>query len=266
MINGSFGAIGAPPPYMTPPYRAEDYAGIYSTPPSPGIRPSWTPPAPSAFSPYMTPAERATLDQQIAASKSLQNDVTNGLPWGVPNHIDLAAMEKYGSPKSVPAPAPPSWTTIGPLLAQAAFRQNAFQKTNQPPAPALAAPVPTGNTPWGQLSQQLFQQLLARAGRPPTAIPAMTAKTTPAQSYSLVNALSQATAGGATGVGTNGYTYVNGVNVGYSPEVQAQRAAQGQAIAEANRRNPNPTYTVSGDRNDFQPRSVQESTRWQTGY
>lgn len=71
---------------------------------------------------------------------------------------------------------------------------------------------------------------------------------------------------GPTGVGTNGYTYVNGQNMGYSAEEQAKRVALGQAIGDANRKNPNPTYTVSGDRNDFMPSSVQNSVRWQTGY
>jgi len=42
--------------------------------------------------------------------------------------------------------------------------------------------------------------------------------------------------------------------------------AQGMAIGEANRRNPNPTYNRAGANNAFQPRSVQNSVRWQTGY
>lgn len=71
---------------------------------------------------------------------------------------------------------------------------------------------------------------------------------------------------GSTGVGRNGYTYVNGQNMGYSADEQAKRVTLGKAIAEANRKNPNPTRNVSGDRNDFAPRSVQESVRWQTGY
>lgn len=71
---------------------------------------------------------------------------------------------------------------------------------------------------------------------------------------------------GPTGVGTNGYTYVNGQNMGYAAEEQAKRITLGRAIAEANRQNPSPTYTVSGDNNSFMPRSVQESVRWQTGY
>jgi hypothetical protein len=41
---------------------------------------------------------------------------------------------------------------------------------------------------------------------------------------------------------------------------------RGFAIGEANRRNPNPTYNVSGDNNSFAPKSVQNSSRWQTGY
>jgi hypothetical protein len=70
---------------------------------------------------------------------------------------------------------------------------------------------------------------------------------------------------------TNGYSYQyqpDGTlkNIGYSPEVQAARAAAGAAIGEANRKDPNPTYTVTGDNNAFMPRSVQNSLRWQTGY
>jgi len=53
---------------------------------------------------------------------------------------------------------------------------------------------------------------------------------------------------------------------GYSPAEQASRTAQGMAIGEANRRNPNPTYNRAGANNAFQPRSVQNSVRWQTGY
>lgn len=71
---------------------------------------------------------------------------------------------------------------------------------------------------------------------------------------------------GPTGVGTNGYSYLRGQNMGYSDAEKAKRAAQGQAIGDANRKNPNPTRNVSGDNNAFAPKSVQNSVRWQTGY
>jgi len=46
----------------------------------------------------------------------------------------------------------------------------------------------------------------------------------------------------------------------------AAKDQRGFAIGEANRRNPNPTRNVSGDNNAFSPTSVQNSSRWQTGY
>lgn len=47
---------------------------------------------------------------------------------------------------------------------------------------------------------------------------------------------------------------------------QELRRERGKQIAAANRKSPNPTYDVSGGNNAFNPRSVQESVRWQTGY
>ena len=47
---------------------------------------------------------------------------------------------------------------------------------------------------------------------------------------------------------------------------QELRRELGKQIAAANRKSPNPTYDVSGGNNAFNPRSVQESVRWQTGY
>lgn len=71
--------------------------------------------------------------------------------------------------------------------------------------------------------------------------------------------------------GTNGYVYEaqpNGqfFNQGYSTRAEEERKAQGQAIGDANRRNPNPTYSKSGENNSFMPRSYQNSVRQQTGY
>lgn len=71
---------------------------------------------------------------------------------------------------------------------------------------------------------------------------------------------------GPSGVGTNGYSYQNGQNMGYSDAEKAKRAAQGQAIGDANRKNPNPTYSKSGENNSFMPKSYQNSVRQQTGY
>lgn len=47
---------------------------------------------------------------------------------------------------------------------------------------------------------------------------------------------------------------------------QAAKDPLGYAIGEANRKAAGPTYTVSGDNNSFMPASVQNSSRWQTGY
>lgn len=74
---------------------------------------------------------------------------------------------------------------------------------------------------------------------------------------------------GKTYQGKNGYTYVaqqDGTFKQTGRTDPAGDAARGAAIGEANRRNPNPTYNVSGSNNSFEPRSVQNSERWQTGY
>lgn len=71
---------------------------------------------------------------------------------------------------------------------------------------------------------------------------------------------------GPTGVGRNGYSYVDGKNVGYSAEEKAKRDALGKAIGDANRKSANQTYSASGERNAFMPTSYQNSVRQQTGY
>lgn len=47
---------------------------------------------------------------------------------------------------------------------------------------------------------------------------------------------------------------------------QAKIDPGGFAIGQANRKSPNPSYDVSGGNNSFNPASVQNSARWQTGY
>lgn len=70
----------------------------------------------------------------------------------------------------------------------------------------------------------------------------------------------------ATGTGPNGYTYQNGVNLGYSTAEKARREAEGKAIGEANRKSAGPSYSFSGENNSFMPKSYQDSLRQQTGY
>jgi hypothetical protein len=93
----------------------------------------------------------------------------------------------------------------------------------------------------------------------------------PADAYAAANALGQIAAqqrrAAFTGVGTNGYTYVNGKNVGYSAEELAKREALGKAIGDANRASAgNSTHDVAGNNNAFMSTDHQNSTRWQTGY
>lgn len=167
-----------------------------------------------------------------------------GTPWNSLTSIDQAAIQKYAQTKPT-GPITPSWTTIGPLLAQAAFKQNAFQKTNPlagiPAAPPAAAP--TVSTPWGQLSQQLFQQLVnsqqpATPGKKPVEITVTGGKSTPSQNYSLANALGAVTKQGATGTGTNGYNYVNGQNVGQSAQYAGMSPSQMYDAINAKAGNP----------------------------
>lgn len=271
IINGSFDAVGAPPSYITPAYNPADYASIYAKPTG-GITPaqlaairavpanSYMSPTSSPYSPYMTAAERAQLDQQIAQSKALQaamgnapTSVATGPAWNTPTRMDLAAIEAANRRKPMVGP------TLDDLLAYAkGLPDKAVANPAVAATTAAAMPADTG-----------------RPGKPKSRGGGLFELLFGGQSGNSTGGLAGIFGGpgsggrvktGPSGVGTNGYTYVNGQNMGYSPAVQAQRTAQGKAIGDANRKNPNPTYTVSGDRNDFMPTSVQNSVRWQTGY
>lgn len=177
----------------------------------------------------------------------------------VPN-IPTAVASAVPLPRYRPAEAPRSPemeaamspdATLGDLLAYA----DASSGTSAPVNPALGAVNDmAGATPSTSLSSMFSAPASAR----------------PADAYAAANALgtlnAQQKRSTLSGVGTNGYTYVDGKNVGYSAEEQAKRAAQGQAIGDANRRSATPTRNVSGDNNSFMPKSVQNSVRWQTGY
>jgi hypothetical protein len=124
IINGSFTAIGAPPSYITPAYNPADYASIYA-PAAPrgngmwgSTRPAITPRP--AYSPYMTAAEKAQLEKQVAESKALQatmgktpTAVATGPAWNQPTSMDLAAIEAQNRPAGTVGP------TLDDLLAYA---------------------------------------------------------------------------------------------------------------------------------------------------
>lgn len=269
IINGSFDAIGAPPPYLTPAYRPEDYASIYATPRGNGMwgsnRPAIT--ARPTYSPYMTAAEKAQLEKQVAESKSLQatigqtpTAVASG--WNTPTRMDLAAIEAAKS--NLPGPSLESLLAYAKGLPDKTAVNPAVLATTNPATPNANVTAAIKPQSRGGLFDLLFGPskngmggLAGLLGGPgaggPLGMLIDNKTATPAKT-------------GPSGVGTNGYTYVNGQNMGYAPAELAKREAQGKAIAAANKKNPNPTRNVSGDRNDFSPKSVQSSVRWQTGY
>lgn len=197
----------------------------------------------------------ASLGTPSSAPAVAQN---NGPAWNTPTAIDLAAIDKWNAGMS-PGASTDSMMAMFP---------------NAPTNPAVAAATGVGasNNVTGKLKPQhgggLFDLLF---GPSKNGMGGLAGLLGGKNAGGLLGLLTQARGAapartGPSGVGTNGYTYVNGQNMGYSPEVQASRTAQGIAIGDANRANPNPTYNVSGDNNAFAPTSVQNSTRWQTGY
>lgn len=251
-----------PPSTPAPAQPAVNWDQFYS-----GIIPA-APSAPSVVSPNLTAEERALLQQQMQQSQTLQAGYNpNGTPkirpsWTIPaapsvitpntpasgwNRIDQAG---YNATKR-----PGTWLAQSRMNAQALMRQMAALRGGMPMAPGAvpaAAPAAVPGRSGG------LAALITGTGTPRASAP------------SLVSLLGGGTTApvktGPTGVGTNGYTYVNGQNMGYAPAELAKREAQGKAIAAANKKNPNPTKTVTGDNNAFMPKSVQESVRWQTGY
>ena len=247
IINGTFGALN--------PSVAEMYAGIYppATATSAPIRPSWAQPAmgrgiPSIGSPNLTAAEQQLLNQQIQQSQALQ-----------------AGYNPNGTPK--PAPIRPSWaqpTTPSAVPTVSALDQSAYDARNKPG---------TWMAQSRMQAQALARQMGAlRGGGSPNVPGTPQSLPTKAKGGGLASLITgkgtPRASGGLFGLLFGGGNSAPAAPYGgrYSPAQLADRAAQGQAIGDANRRNPNPTYTVSGDNNSFMPRSVQESLRWQSGY
>lgn len=196
-----------------------------------------------SFSPAMTATERVLLARQ------LEQSMVNGFPSPAGPKAQPLTIQVNGGSKSAYAP----WG--------AKSRGLFFTAMNTPRA---ADPMTVAAN---QAAADFLTNPPDFRGRDKGNAPLMTygpeTPTNPAVS-AVEKALIART--GPTGVGRNGYTYLNGQNMGFSAEEQAKRVLQGKLLAAANQKNPNPTYTVSGDNNAFQPRSVQESARWQTGY
>lgn len=143
---------------------------------------------------------------------------------------------------------PGTWTAQSRLLAQALMRQMAVRGQARP---GVGGVVPTNGLP-------------APVVRPGGLLPSAPGTFRSSNTGQPVNV-------GATHVGTDGYTYQampNGTfnNLGYSDAVLAQRAAQGQAIGDANRASASPSHDVAGNNNATMSTNHQNSVRWQTGY
>jgi hypothetical protein len=229
IINGSFDAVGAPPSYISTPYRAEDYASIYAQP-SPGIRPSWTMPATPATSPYMTGPERLKLEQQIAASKALQAGYTGQAPTAVAG-VPLPRPRPWEAPTSIDvasayAPAVPV-NPVNPAVAAAAGAANPVTNVTGQMKPAqsgglldlLFGPSKNGMSGLlgllggpqaGGLLGMLMQQ---RPSAPATAAPR---SVTPSQAYALANSAARERAGALIGHSGSGSSSGNLMGVSSS--------------------------------------------------
>lgn len=216
-----------------------------------GIIPS-TPAANAPGSTYMTPAEQAQLQQQMQQSQALQAgynpDGTPKQPIIIPVTEPPATWGPFEQAQWDAANKPGTWMAQSRMHAEALMRQQAVQRANKSKG-GLASLVTGQGTPRGA------------GGLAALVAPASFQTSNTGRSVNV----------GQNYQGTNGYTYQatpNGTfsNQGYSAEELAKRAAQGQAIGDANRASATPTYNVSGDNNAFQPTSVQNSVRWQTGY
>lgn len=249
---------GILPPASTPKPAAVNWDQFYS-----GILPSASSAPP--VSPNLTAAEQKLLQQQLQQSQALQAGYNpNGTPkvrpaWTVPSappvitpNATPATWTSLDQAGYNAAQKPGTWLAQSRMNAQALMRQMAALQGGMPMAPGTAAPAAVPASGGG------LAALITGSGTPR------------ASTQGLVSLLGGgATAPvktGPTGVGTNGYTYVNGQNMGYSADEQAKREARGKDIGERNRKSPGTTRNVFGDNNAFQPRSVQNSVRFQTGY
>ena len=233
---------------MNTDYWNNFYSGII---PSPGSSPP--------VSSYLTPAEQAQMQQQQAQSQALQAGYNpDGTPKQKPSWVNPPITLPVTEPPATWGPfeqaqwdaanKPGTWMAQSRMQSEALMRQQAVQRNNRSKG-GLASLVTGQGTPRGA------------GGLAALVAPASFQTSNTGRSVNV----------GQNYQGTNGYTYQatpNGTfsNQGYSAEELAKRAAQGQAIGDANRASATPTYTVTGDNNSFMPTSVQNSTRWQTGY
>lgn len=204
---------------------------------------------------YLTAAEKALLERQIAQSKTLQAGYDATGKSIVTPQTTLAGMFGRGITPQVQQTAAIPLPRARPGWAPSTMDLAAIGKWEQP----------------GQIGPGLDDLLGYVKGAPVNPAAAAAADFgSGGQSLAPLFDPAPTTTGpagaGPTGVGTNGYTYVNGENVGYSTEEKAKREALGQAIGERNRKSAGTTRNVFGDNNAFQPRSVQNSVRFQTGY
>lgn len=187
-------------------------------------------------------------------------------PWDAPSSMDVAAMNRNPAVDAinslVPGAQQPPTTALG-------YGPGAGG-AGMPPAPGQ------GGGDLGALFAGLAG-LLGLAGGGNAAQPAWGAERPmigngqggPAMTSFKGSSTGRDYQVGQTYQGTNGYSYEarpDGTFKQIGRTDPAADKARGAAIGETNRRNPNPTYNVSGSNNSFEPRSVQNSERWQTGY
>lgn len=248
IINGTFNSLGRDVPFVPSPSTSEMYAGII--PRGNGMwgsnRPAMA--APGSYSPYMTANERAQLEQQIAQSKAMQATMGNtpktmmasGPSWNDPTELDLAAIDKWDGGMS---------GDTGSMLAMF---------PDSPVNPAVAAATGAGNPVTNVQGAMLprrsgggfLEMLMGPSKNGMSGLPGL---------------LGGPQQGGILQMLLGGDKSAAGLPRRAIP-ASAATDPRGFAIGEANRRNPNPTYNVSGDNNSFAPKSVQNSSRWQTGY
>jgi hypothetical protein len=240
LLAGTFDKLDTAPK-VQPGYTMEQIYG--------GILP------PALGSPYMTPEERALLQKQVTEGRAVAASPTPA-PWFVTPSWPQAQASPMGDQIIAAEQAA--------AIADSRRReQQALADYNARKAAGTFGDI--GATP--KARQGGLMGLMAKlfgGGDSAGNLPRMT----PAQRYEQANIMAAQNAMNAKRTGTTGagYTYLNGRNIGYSAAEQAKRAAQGQAQGNAIRRSAQPTYSASGDDMSFQPTSVQNSTRWQTGY
>lgn len=190
-----------------------------------------------------------------------------GMPRMSPSE-QLQWLQSYGQPVQVPpvAPAAPSPASTPPVMrSMAATPAYAYAPTG--PSPMEDAMIAGGIKPGIPLSQQANVNHVAgrmTPGQPRGDLLSLLMGPSKNGQTGLLGLLGGPQQGGLLGMLMGGQRPASASR--YTPEQLANRTAQGKAIGEANRNNPNPTYNISGENNAFMPQSVQNSVRWQTGY